>query len=42
MCQSIGLPPISIMGFGRDEVSYAMRVPSPPANMTAFMAPFLR
>ena len=38
MCQRIGLPPISTMGFGRTEVSSEMRVPSPPARMTAFTA----
>src|SRR5688572_8234002 len=37
MCQRIGLPPISIMGFGRLALSSEMRVPSPPARITAFM-----
>src|SRR6266581_1241486 len=37
MCQRIGLPPISIMGLGRTDVSSLMRVPMPPARMTAFM-----
>jgi hypothetical protein len=33
----IGLPPISIMGFGRDELSSAIRVPMPPARITHFI-----
>src|SRR3954451_1980222 len=37
MCQSIGLPPISTMGFGRTVVSSARRVPRPPARITAFI-----
>ena len=36
MCHRIGLPPISIMGFGLMEVSSEILVPSPPARMTAF------
>lgn len=36
MCQSIGLPPISTIGFGRVEVSSLSREPSPPARITAF------
>ena len=36
MCQRIGLPPISIIGFGRTAVSSLMRVPTPPARITAF------
>jgi hypothetical protein len=36
MCHRIGLPPISTMGFGLTEVSSEIRVPSPPARMTAF------
>jgi hypothetical protein len=36
-CQRIGFPPISTIGFGRDEVSSLMRVPRPPARMTHFM-----
>src|SRR4051794_39145141 len=36
-CQMIGRPPISIIGFGRRCDSSAMRVPRPPARMTAFM-----
>ena len=38
MCQRIGLPPISTIGFGRRLVSSLMRVPRPPARMTAFMS----
>src|SRR5437762_493204 len=38
MCQSIGLPPISTMGFGRTAVSSLSREPNPPAKMTAFTA----
>src|SRR3954451_11562776 len=38
MCQSSGLAPISIIGFGRSSVSSLMRVPSPPARITAFIA----
>jgi hypothetical protein len=30
------------MGFGREEVSSAIRVPRPPANMTAFITTFKR
>src|SRR6476620_1762845 len=37
MCQRIGRPPISTIGFGRTWVSSLMRVPNPPARMTAFM-----
>src|SRR5688572_30494155 len=36
MCQTIGRPPTSMSAFGRDAVSAPMRVPSPPARMTAF------
>src|ERR687896_975674 len=36
MCQRIGRPPISIIGFGRTSVSSLMRVPRPPARITAF------
>ena len=36
MCQRIGLPPISTIGFGRTDVSSASRVPRPPARITAF------
>src|SRR3954465_6397327 len=37
MCQSSGRPPISPMGLGRTCVSSLIRVPSPPARITAFM-----
>src|SRR5579864_4905954 len=37
MCHRIGRPPISTIGFGRVTVSSLSRVPSPPANMTAFI-----
>ncbi len=37
MCQRIGLPPISTIGFGRSTVSSANRVPRPPASITAFI-----
>src|SRR5258708_2200179 len=36
MCQRIGLPPISTIGFGRTEVSSESREPRPPARITAF------
>lgn len=41
ICQRIGFPPISTMGFGRTVVSSLSRDPYPPASMTAFnlMAP---
>ena len=35
-CQMIGFPPISTIGFGRIELSSLIRVPCPPARMTAF------
>src|SRR6476659_10567253 len=35
MCQRMGMPPTSIIGFGRREVSSPRRVPSPPARITA-------
>jgi len=38
MCQRIGIPPISTMGFGRSEVSSLNLLPSPPARMTAFIS----
>src|SRR5215212_185987 len=38
MCQRIGLPPISTIGFGRNTVSSESRVPLPPASRTAFIA----
>src|SRR5215831_15474502 len=37
MCQRIGLPPISTMGFGLTCVSSLNREPKPPARMTAFI-----
>lgn len=36
-CHKIGLPPISTIGFGLTDVSSLIRVPSPPANITAFI-----
>src|SRR5271165_1582352 len=36
MCQSIGLPPISIIGLGRTAVSSLSREPNPPARITTF------
>ena len=41
MCQRMGFPPSSIIGFGRIVDSSLIRVPRPPARITAFMlAPF--
>ncbi len=37
MCHRIGRPPISTIGFGLRSVSSPMRVPRPPARMTAFI-----
>ena len=37
MCQRIGRPPISIIGFGRSWLSSEMRVPSPPASITTLV-----
>ena len=37
MCQRIGFPPISIIGFGFTSVSSERREPIPPARMTAFI-----
>ena len=37
MCQRIGIPPISTIGFGRTLVSSLSRVPIPPARMTVFI-----
>src|SRR5215467_10637610 len=37
MCQRIGLPPISTMGFGLTCVSSLKREPKPPARITAFI-----
>ena len=36
MCQRIGFPPISIIGFGMRCVSSPMRTPSPPQKITTF------
>ena len=40
MCQRIGRPPISTIGFGRVSVSSVNRVPRPPAKMTTFIRIF--
>ena len=37
MCHKMGLPPTSIIGFGLEELSSEIRVPKPPARMTAFI-----
>src|SRR6185436_13741160 len=37
MCQRIGRPPISIIGFGLISVSSDKRVPNPPARITIFI-----
>src|SRR5438874_2031860 len=37
MCQRMGFPPISTMGFGLTAVSSVRRVPTPPARITAFI-----
>ena len=42
ICHKIGLPPISIMGLGRSEVSSAIREPRPPARITAFTCLYLK
>ncbi len=39
MCQRIGEPPISTIGFGVRSVSSASLVPSPPAKITVFTRP---
>jgi hypothetical protein len=36
MCHSTGRPPSSTIGLGRVVVSSLMRVPKPPARITAF------
>src|SRR5208282_4270779 len=36
MCQRMGLPPISTIGLGLVPVSSLIRVPRPPARITAF------
>ena len=38
MCQRIGLPPTRTMGLGRNSVSSRIRVPRPPAKITAVEA----
>ncbi len=37
MCHKIGIPPISITGFGRKILSSLIRDPNPPANSTTFI-----
>ena len=37
ICHKIGIPPISIIGFGLKTDSSEMRDPKPPANNTTFM-----
>src|SRR6267378_3111968 len=41
MCHRIGLPPISIIGFGLRPDSSLMRVPMPPARITHFIDLFV-
>ncbi len=36
ICHKIGMPPISIKGLGLTNVSSLIRVPNPPAKITAF------
>src|SRR5271157_2328669 len=36
MCQRMGRPPTSTMGFGRNSVSSRSRVPNPPHRITTF------
>ena len=38
MCQRIGLPPISTIGFGLIDVSSASLEPKPPAKITTFIS----
>src|SRR5262245_31887576 len=38
ICQSMGFPPISTMGFGLMVVSSDRRVPNPPARIATFMS----
>ena len=40
ICQSIGCSPILIIGFGLNSVSSPIRVPKPPAKITAFITLF--
>jgi hypothetical protein len=37
ICQSIGLPPISTIGFGFETVFYDNRDPLPPARIRTFI-----
>src|SRR5262245_16676752 len=37
ICQRMGLPPMSMSGFGIAAVSSDSRVPNPPAKITAFI-----
>ena len=37
ICQRIGMPPISIIGFGLNWLSSLMREPKPPARRTTFV-----
>src|ERR1700743_2519413 len=39
ICQRIGRPPISTIGFGLTVVSSEIRLPKPPANNTTFIHP---
>jgi hypothetical protein len=41
MCQRIGFPPISTIGFGFITVSSERRVPNPPAKITTFIEKIL-
>src|SRR5258708_10094797 len=41
ICQRIGRSRISIIGFGRVEVSSLRRLPRPPARITAFICAFV-
>jgi hypothetical protein len=38
ICHRMGLPPISIIGFGLSDDSSDIRVPLPPANITTFIS----
>src|SRR5262249_17102039 len=42
MCQRIGRPPMSIIGFGTRRVSSPMRTPNPPQKITTFIRKELR
>ena len=37
MCHKMGIPPISIIGFGLNWLSSLMREPKPPASNTTFI-----